>query len=1834
MKKYRKGRVAVLSIALILATLGSVAQFSAKAQEEKKYTFKICAINEKEVGQFGKHAFVVISDGTVSGTKFSGFHPAVPADKPWRLALLLFGRIEAAAIHEEPGYKDTQSSEIEWNITADQYATLLAYIDGLKQQIEAGTLRYGLYGSWGSLSCMSYAIELAHAIGINPPDCIRRGRVPYVFGVPDVSAFDNELWELWLHGGWEGATIRYFPHSLEPGYLDPLSSIDGAVNEGIWDPNKLADLFSITLDMENLPPKAGKTGQTLSYNNPVPSIDPNGSFVFWDFGDTYTGVVGSPLDPSNNQQASYSFDKPGTYQGTLLVITETTLYHFTFTTGVTGGTGEPNNPYQIATKADLLAMAANTANYDKCFTLMADIDMQGQVFTTAIIGAATFTGTFDGNDHRITNFTINGDDYLGLFGYIGSGGSVKNLSLENCSVSGSQDVGGLAGENDGSISNCYSTGAVAVISGDFSQCLGGLVGGNVGSISNCYSTGSVSGFWYVGGLVGYNNGSINNCYSTGAATGSEYTSPYDGGTYGSESTGGLVGENWGSISNCYSTGAVSGSSDSYYVGGLVGYNWGSGVASGSFWDTWTSGQTTSDGGTGKTTAQMKTLSTFTSAGWDFLTIWNIVEGQTYPFFRETNLLTITATSGGTTNPVPGTHTYSLGSSVSVNAIPDANYSFDHWELDGSNVGSANPYSVLMNGNHTLHAVFVQTKYSGGTGTADDPYQIAIAADLLALAANTADYGKCFILTADIDMEGQVFTTAIIAVDTVAGRSFEGTAFTGTFDGNGHKITNFTINGGSNWYLGLFGYIGSGGSVKNLGLEDFAVSGSECIGGLVGYNGYNYDGTIVNCYSTGTVTGRDYLGGLVGYNLGGSISNCYSTGEVSGSWFVGGLVGQTWGGSISHCYSTSAISGSLYVGGLVGSNYGNISDCYSTGVVTGGHNSADLGGLVGINHYDCSISNCYSTGAVTGGSGSQDLGGLVGYNDYYGSISSSFWDTQTSGQTTSAGGTGKTTAEMKTKSTFTDAGWNLLIWDIVEGQTYPFFKSGGGTGTPDDPYRIATAEDLLALASATTDYDKCFILTADIDMEGQVFTTAIIASGDVFTGTFDGNGHKITNFTINGGSNSCLGLFGYISSGGSVKNLGLEDFAVSGSSDSYCVGGMVGVNEGIISNCYSTGAVSGGDYSYYLGGLVGWNSSSISNCYSTGAVNGTSDVGGLVGYNYGSVVGSFWDTETSGQTTSAGGTGKTTAEMKTKSMFTDAGWDFMTIWDIVEGQTYPFFKSEVVTYNLTITATSGGTTAPAPGTYGYSSGSYVDVNAIPDVSYSFDHWELDGSNVGSADPYSVLMNGDHTLRAVFIYVTCELVPIIDTFTTVMESKTTDWDTEIGAPFVIYDAGLYKMWYFAISQPWPCRCVIAYAESNDGITWFNKQVVHDAGFGYYHTGTPWVIREGGTYRMWHSDYYEWVAGDWSYYIAHMTSTNGISWPGFMSAGDQKVLSALGQSNPQGDGYCVFAPCVLYEPGIGYTMWYSVVDHYPPPNMNGHKIWRATSNDGITWSNRQLSLPYVPNTWESDVEHASVVKENDGTYTMFYWAGSSNGSIGITKSADGITWTDRRQWLKPSDLSANITYIREPFHFRDVDGKRYLYFNYYDQGDGKSKFGRIQIGAYPQVTARFVIVDKERVGRTLFRYTCKVTLTNLSPYAVENVKLELVGVPDNMTIIDSNVTFDYIEAGESATSDDTCSFEADRSQAIVLSEIIWQVTYEIADTGQAGQQMSSTMVQLEPISLAGDITGDGAVNLEDMKVLAGQWLQPPGTPSADIAPTPADGIVNFFDYAVFAEHWLEGF
>jgi hypothetical protein len=235
----------------------------------------------------------------------------------------------------------------------------------------------------------------------------------------------------------------------------------------------------------------------------------------------------------------------------------------------------------------------------------------------------------------------------------------------------------------------------------------------------------------------------------------------------------------------------------------------------------------------------------------------------------------------------------------------------------------------------------------------------------------------------------------VSVTSCMGAYTSSYGFNGTLDGQGYEICDLFINRYES-DVGLFRYLNEGSIIKNIGVVNFTVNDAGTnVGSLVGLN---EGGTVDNCYSTGNVTGYRDIGGLVGHNYRGNISNSYSTGSVTGQWTgVGGLVGtMSWGWTIINSYSTCSVSGNL-----------------------------------------------------AGGSG--DIGGLVGDNYNIEKVISSFWDTETSGQSISGGGTGKNTTEMQDIATFSDAGWNITavanttmrdpsyIWNIVNNVTYPFLS---------------------------------------------------------------------------------------------------------------------------------------------------------------------------------------------------------------------------------------------------------------------------------------------------------------------------------------------------------------------------------------------------------------------------------------------------------------------------------------------------------------------------------------------------------------------------------------------------------------------------------------------------------------------------------------------------------------------------------------------------------------------------------------------------------------------------
>jgi len=295
-------------------------------------------------------------------------------------------------------------------------------------------------------------------------------------------------------------------------------------------------------------------------------------------------------------------------------------------------------------------------------------------------------------------------------------------------------------------------------------------------------------------------------------------------------------------------------------------------------------------------------------------------------------------------------------------------------------------------------------------------------------------------------------------------SWDREGFNGTFDGQGYEIRDLFINRPDQDLIGLFcgvgGYIkdlgvvnacvvgaigtgglaaGSGGTVSYCSFSG-SVTGSTDVGGLVGSN--SGPGTVSYCYFNGSVTGNVYVGCLVGFNSYAVVSNSYSTGSATGVGAVGGLVGINERGYVSKSYSVGSADGGAGIGGLVGANAGNVSESYSLASVTG---NRSVGGLVGGNGWN--VTNCYSAGSVAG---NDDVGGLVGEGSYD-NVTNSFWDTETSGQATSAGGVGKNTTEMQDINTLSGAGWDITtvinpsarnpayIWNIVDDETYPFLS---------------------------------------------------------------------------------------------------------------------------------------------------------------------------------------------------------------------------------------------------------------------------------------------------------------------------------------------------------------------------------------------------------------------------------------------------------------------------------------------------------------------------------------------------------------------------------------------------------------------------------------------------------------------------------------------------------------------------------------------------------------------------------------------------------------------------
>ncbi|MBW6516775.1 MAG: T9SS type A sorting domain-containing protein [Candidatus Cloacimonetes bacterium] len=548
--------------------------------------------------------------------------------------------------------------------------------------------------------------------------------------------------------------------------------------------------------------------------------------------------------------------------------------------------------------------------------------------------------------------------------------------------------------------------------------------------------------------------------------------------------------------------------------------------------------------------------------------------------------------------------------------------------------------------------------SVGDGTINDPYEISTLENLYWIAADNdvvpdpdqaARWSSHYIQTANIDASD---TTNWFDEQGWSPIGYHYTEdlefpFSGSYSGSNFTIDGLFINRRVTSSIGLFGFT-SGASLENIGLTNVSIIGGTNVGALSGYNLGSI--TINGCHSSGSIEAemmQGNAGGLIGYNLNSDISDSFSNANVDGILNLGGLIGTSIGSAMENCYSTGNIGNEISswwnVGGLVGEQYySTINNCYTTGEI---HSSNGAGGLVGFRYFS-SIDNSYSTGNIYGYS--TGTGGLVGI-DVGSFIHNSYSTANIEGHYYVGGLVGYLTYSPPQRD-------NMIHNKIYENLPRDY-----------DHTKRRERDYFSIYNSYSSGVVRGFSYVGGLS---GFFTDYAVLSKSYNTGMINGFGHYVGGLTGTNHNNS-------------VISNSYSTGAVSSSSELWSwAGGLVGENwNSTISNCFSTGSVYGSECT---GGLAGENVSGIIEySYAIGSVSSsTSLVGGLVGCGEGEDTSSYWNIETSGQTESSMGQGRTTAEMTypyADNTYVD--WDFEEIWaadtDHSINDGYPYLRESTV-----------------------------------------------------------------------------------------------------------------------------------------------------------------------------------------------------------------------------------------------------------------------------------------------------------------------------------------------------------------------------------------------------------------------------------------------------------------------------------------------------------------------------------------------------------------------------
>lgn len=799
------------------------------------------------------------------------------------------------------------------------------------------------------------------------------------------------------------------------------------------------------------------------------------------------------------------------------------------------GDGTQGAPYQISSAgelANLAKMVSGGETYESTyFELTADIDLGGKEWTPIGTKDSQFAGKFSGNGKTIRNLTVGGGDNNGLFAY--SSGEIKDVYLEKIDITTTMNAGGVCAFNSGTIEGCGVLSGTIICSNPNGGQLGGICKENSGTISRCFSNASVKGATSAG-IVYINRGIgvVQDCYNTGTLE-------------GSSSASGINTNNYGKIKTCLNLGAVIAEDKISEEGSVIrGYG----------------------------------ICVMNVPGASLENCYSdsdVCPKELFGGFRNNTTVYYKTTAELCGGSLPDGFDGSVWNVGSIGGIADK---------DAADRFAAKSYSYpSLNGVGSAAAREVEV-YNFSTDSTPDWQEFKYIETVEDFRKIDDDLSGNYVLAQNIDFGGNNYRP-------IAYKS--GTSFTGKFSGNGHTISNISVNYDDD-LVGLFGT--NKGLIMNLAVSG-EVTGEEYIGGICAKN----EGTIYSCSFDGevkqsaTTQRKGKVGGICGANY-ATISNCFNSADVSGKDCIGGICGEMFGNDpvVVYCVSVGKVSGftgSAIVGGICG---------YGANVSYGG--SPELSHC----RFDMDVSG--SINLINSGGAITNRGDNFSYNteflcgDNIGSFDPDIWNAAKGVVVTPDAKDGK----FGTKTCYYMSLKCFGEPKPITGDVYNFACAGGR----DDwqSYILISSEDVFRTYwQWDVKWSENFILGDDITLACSLAPSDLIPtslSTGTFSGRFSGNGHTVTMT-----DDSTCGLFG--TNKGTIINLAVKgniDSSVGSNMRNYS-GGICAVNDGTIYGCSFEGKIYGGANN--TGAVCGLNNKTISNCFALANVKATNgQVGGI------------------------------------------------------------------------------------------------------------------------------------------------------------------------------------------------------------------------------------------------------------------------------------------------------------------------------------------------------------------------------------------------------------------------------------------------------------------------------------------------------------------------------------------------------------------------------------------------------------------------------------------------